>query len=137
MPGRTGGIRVLIAEDHAEMADVLSTYLTAAGYAVAVARDGVEAGVLAVRLAPAVAILDANMPGCTGWALLHAWKRDGEEAETLGAIPRPGRPPAVIMLTGDDVFPPESALADAVLRKPASLRAIAAAVAAVVGATAP
>lgn len=133
-PSGAGAACVLVAEDHAEMAEVLRTYLEAAGYAVVVARDGLEAGALAVREAPAVAILDANMPGCSGWALLAAWK--GAESGSAGVtaapavVARPARVPAVLMLTGDDVFPPEAALADAVLRKPASLRAIAAAVAA-------
>ena len=136
-PSAAGAACVLVAEDHAEMAEVLRTYLEAAGYAVVVARDGLEAGALAVREAPAVAILDANMPGCSGWALLAAWKGAEPVAADVtsarGAVPRPVRVPAVLMLTGDDVFPPEAALADAVLRKPASLRAIAAAVAAQLG----
>ncbi len=131
VPGATGAVRVLIAEDHAEMADVLRTYLEAVGYEVAVARDGVEAAELAVRLAPAVVVLDANMPGWSGWALLAAWK--GAPQPAGGAMPRPvpapSRVPAVVMLTGDDVFPEVARVADAILRKPAALRTIAAVVA--------
>ena len=130
-PTAPAAVRVLIAEDHAEMADVLRTYLEAVGYAVAVARDGVEAAALAVRLAPTVVVLDANMPGMSGWALLAAWKgvpTPGGGAPTP-AVVVPAPVPAVVMLTGDDVFPAVARAADAILRKPAALRTIAAVVA--------
>lgn len=106
--------RIVVAEDHAEMADVLQTYLEAAGYDVHLARDGVMAAELIDTVQPALAVLDANMPGLSGWTVLARLK----ERET-GA-------PLVVMLTGDDDFPAESARADAILRKPAALRGVAA-----------
>jgi DNA-binding response OmpR family regulator len=106
--------RIVVAEDHAEMADVLQTYLEAAGYDVHLARDGVMAAELIDAVQPALAVLDANMPGLSGWTVLARLK----ERET-GA-------PLVVMLTGDDDFPAESARADAILRKPAALRRVAA-----------
>jgi CheY-like chemotaxis protein len=126
-----GTPRVLVAEDHAEMADVLRTYLEAAGYDVRVARDGVEAAELTARFAPTVVVLDANMPGWNGWALLAAWKGAPlpPGAAAMPPAPQPARVPAVVMLTGDDVFPAVASEADAILRKPAALRTIAAVVA--------
>ena len=106
--------RIVVAEDHAEMADVLRTYLEAAGYDVYLARDGVMAAELIDSVQPALAILDANMPGLSGWTLLARLKERGASA------------PLVVMLTGEDDFPAESARADVILRKPAALRRVAA-----------
>jgi DNA-binding response OmpR family regulator len=106
--------RIVVAEDHAEMADVLQTYLEAAGYDVHLARDGVLAAALIDEVQPALAVLDANMPGLSGWTLLSRLKQRGDAA------------PLVVMLTGDDDFPAESASADMILRKPAALRRVAA-----------
>ena len=63
---------------------------------------------------PSLVVLDANMPGLSGWTLLSRLKERGAAA------------PLVVMLTGDDDFPVESASADVILRKPAALRRIAA-----------
>lgn len=112
--GATIRQRIVVAEDHAEMADVLLTYLEAAGYDVHLARDGVMAAELIDTVQPALAVLDANMPGLSGWTVLARLK----ERET-GA-------PLVVMLTGDDDFPAESAKADVILRKPAALSRVAA-----------
>lgn len=106
--------RIVVAEDHAEMADVLQTYLEAAGYEVHLARDGVHAASLIESVNPVLAVLDANMPGLSGWTLLARVKERGADA------------PLVVMLTGDDDFPAESARADVILRKPAALRRVAA-----------
>ena len=106
--------RIVVAEDHAEMADVLQTYLEAAGYEVHLARDGVLAAKMIDAVQPALAVLDANMPGLSGWTLLSRLKERGSAA------------PLVVMLTGDDDFPAESASADVILRKPAALRRVAA-----------
>ena len=96
------------------MADVLQTYLEAAGYEVHLARDGVHAASLIESVNPELAVLDANMPGLSGWTLLARLKERGADA------------PLVVMLTGDDDFPAESARADVILRKPAALRRVAA-----------
>lgn len=106
--------RIVVAEDHAEMADVLRTYLEAAGYDVHLARDGVLAASMIDEVQPALVVLDANMPGLSGWTLLSRLKERGDGA------------PLVVMLTGDDDFPVESASADVILRKPAALRRVAA-----------
>lgn len=113
--------RIVVAEDHAEMADVLHTYLDAAGYDVHLARDGVLAAALIEEVRPALVVLDANMPGLSGWTLLSRLKE------------RPGESPLVVMLTGDDDFPAEAAQADIVLRKPAALRKVAAVLAELLG----
>ena len=106
--------RIVVAEDHAEMADVLQTYLEAAGYEVHLARDGVMAAAMISDVKPALAVLDANMPGMSGWTLLAQLKAERHTS------------PLIVMLTGDDDFPVEAASADVILRKPAALRRVAA-----------
>ena len=106
--------RIVVAEDHAEMGDVLLTYLEAAGYEVHLARDGVLAAAMIERVRPTLVVMDANMPGLSGWTLLSRLKGQGAEA------------PLVVMLTGDDDFPEDAAQADVILRKPAALRRVAA-----------
>jgi len=106
--------RIVVAEDHAEMADVLQTYLEAAGYEVHLARDGVLAASLIDSVRPTLVVMDANMPGLSGWTLLSRLKGRGAAA------------PLVVMLTGDDDFPDDAAQADVILRKPAALRRVAA-----------
>lgn len=113
--------RIVVAEDHAEMADVLLTYLEAAGYEVHLARDGVLAAALIDELKPALVVLDANMPGLSGWTLLARLKQRGDAS------------PLVVMLTGDDDFPLVSASADVILRKPAALRRVASVLADLLG----
>lgn len=114
--------RIVVAEDHAEMADVLQTYLEAAGYEVHLARDGVMAAALIDAVQPQLAVLDANMPGLSGWTLLSQLKARGDAS------------PLIVMLTGDDDFPAESASADVILRKPAALRRVAAVLSELLGA---
>ncbi len=106
--------KIVVAEDHAEMADVLRTYLQAAGYEVHLARDGVLAAAMIDSVRPALVVMDANMPGLSGWTLLSRLKARGAAA------------PLVVMLTGDDDFPEAAAQADVILRKPAALRRVAA-----------
>jgi DNA-binding response OmpR family regulator len=64
---------ILIAEDHAELRDVLSDYLRAEGYVVGEAANGASALDAARIEAPDVLVLDLNMPGVDGAQLLREW----------------------------------------------------------------
>jgi signal transduction histidine kinase/CheY-like chemotaxis protein len=70
------GSSVLIVEDDHRSAALLRVYLEDAGYAVAIARDGVEALDLVRRLAPAAVILDVLLPRLHGWEVLAQLKSD-------------------------------------------------------------
>lgn len=84
-------VRVLLADDDAELRSVLARRLTADGFAVAEASDGSEA-VAAVRsFRPDLLVLDLWMPGLDGLGVLREL-RDLPEASRL----------AVIVLSGDD-----------------------------------
>lgn len=64
---------ILIAEDHAELRDVLSDYLRTKGYAVDAAANGTSALDAARAEAPDVLMLDLNMPDMDGAQLLREW----------------------------------------------------------------
>ena len=64
---------ILIAEDHAELRDVLSDYLRTKGYAVDAAANGTSALDAARAEAPDVLVLDLNMPDMDGAQLLREW----------------------------------------------------------------
>jgi PAS domain S-box-containing protein len=61
------GLRVLVAEDNADSADLLSALLVANGYDVRTARDGTAALALAEEFRPDVALLDLGMPKVDGY----------------------------------------------------------------------
>jgi len=78
VPGVAGS--VLVVEDDRRSADLMRVYLDGAGYAVSIARDGLEGLEMARRLAPRAVILDILLPGLSGWELLTRLKADPETA---------------------------------------------------------
>jgi CheY-like chemotaxis protein len=66
----------LVVEDDRRSADLVRVYLEGVGYAVSVARDGVEGLELARQLNPRAVILDILLPGLSGWELLARLKGD-------------------------------------------------------------
>ena len=68
--------RVLVVEDEAKLAAVLSDYLRAAGYEPLVASDGHSALTLFASAAPSVVLLDLNLPGLDGIEVCKALRRD-------------------------------------------------------------
>jgi signal transduction histidine kinase/CheY-like chemotaxis protein len=76
--GRAG---ILVVEDDRRSANLLRVYLEDAGYAVSIARDGVEGLELAGRLRPAAVILDILLPRLNGWDLLAQLKSDPATSE--------------------------------------------------------
>jgi len=74
---------VLVIDDDQSSREVLRSYLTEAGFDVAVARGGAEGLRLARSLRPFAITLDVFMPGMDGWEVLHQLKR----GETTARIP--------------------------------------------------
>jgi CheY-like chemotaxis protein/anti-sigma regulatory factor (Ser/Thr protein kinase) len=70
------GGSVLIVEDDHRSAGLLRVYLEDAGYAVAIARDGIEALEVVRQVAPAAVILDVLLPRLNGWEVLAQLKSD-------------------------------------------------------------
>jgi signal transduction histidine kinase/CheY-like chemotaxis protein len=76
-----GNRRILVIDDSQEAADILSAYLSEAGYQVTYAADGATGLKLARELRPAVITTDIVMPGMTGWEVIHNLKSDPETAD--------------------------------------------------------
>ncbi len=72
------GTKILIAEDDADIRDLLRLYLESEGFEVVEARDGAEALEKANASAPALAILDVMMPRMDGFELTKALRRSSE-----------------------------------------------------------
>jgi CheY-like chemotaxis protein len=88
MDGSMTGKRILVVDDNQGNASLLATYLRKAGHHVSLAYDG-SAALDALRESPPdLMILDARMPGMSGYDVLEA----------INAEPRFGARP-VLMLT--------------------------------------
>ena len=117
----TRATRILVAEDNQANIDVLEDYLRSKGFEVLVARNGDEALERAHEAAPALILMDIQMPGMDG---LEAIRRLRANAQ-LHAIP-------IIALTAlampGDRERCLAAGADDYLTKPVDLRALRAAI---------
>ena len=80
--------RILVAEDEKQIADMISFKLTNGGHQIIRAHDGEQAVILAAREKPDLILLDAMMPGLSGFEVLLRLKAD----PALRAVP-------VIMVT--------------------------------------
>ena len=67
---------VLIIDDDAKAVELLRLYLTEAGYAVTIARDGQAGFEQLTQLHPDAIILDVLLPKVDGWAFLTQMKAD-------------------------------------------------------------
>ena len=76
---------VLVVDDDREILEMTSMLLRGAGFDVELAHSG-EEGVFKVQEdAPALVLLDINMPGMDGWEVLRLLKED-ERSRTLPVI---------------------------------------------------
>jgi CheY-like chemotaxis protein len=119
-PASTGAPpRILVAEDHEANSALLRDALTAAGYTVAVVRSGVEVLPRAEEFAPALILLDIQLPGIDGLTAIRQLRADPALASipiiALTALAMPGDRERCLA-TG----------ASAYLAKPVSLRILAA-----------
>ncbi len=77
--------RVLLIEDHPDVADLFELKLRLEGYRVAVARDGISGLELAGSLQPDVVLLDLHLPGMNGLQML-ARLRDEESTKNIPVV---------------------------------------------------
>jgi DNA-binding response OmpR family regulator len=80
--------KILVAEDEKQIADMIAFKLTNGGHQVIRAQDGEQAVTLAASELPDLILLDAMMPGLSGFEVLRRLKGD----PALRAVP-------VIMVT--------------------------------------
>lgn len=66
--------KILVADDSRFQVQLLSSYLSADGHQVITAMDAMQASMAALRELPDAIVLDINMPGGTGFAVLKRLK---------------------------------------------------------------
>jgi two-component system, OmpR family, response regulator len=76
-------MRLLVVEDESRLAESLRSALEAAGYAVDVARDGIEADLLVGTERYDAVILDLGLPRIDGLTLLGQWRSIGKTMPVL------------------------------------------------------
>ena len=69
-------VTILLAEDHPDSRDALSTLLSAFGYRVLLAGNGREAVALALEHQPDLILMDMMMPGMDGLAATRALRSE-------------------------------------------------------------
>jgi CheY-like chemotaxis protein len=79
-------LRVLIADDNEDAADMLAQLVRMRGYEVAVAHDGLEAISSAASFMPDVALLDIGMPELDGHQVAAELRKERGADVTLVAI---------------------------------------------------
>ncbi len=84
---------ILVVDDDQSLRELLHLHLSAAGYEVTTASDGIEAGYAVLKSPPDLIITDVNMPNMDGYQFVEALKSD----KSLPPIP-------VIFLTSMDEF---------------------------------
>ena len=78
--------RVLMIEDHPDIADLYQLKLQLEGYRVAVAADGVSGLAMARSLKPDVTLLDVHLPYLDGLKLLSALREDETTRDLLVVV---------------------------------------------------
>ena len=76
-------LRILIVEDHADLADALRTNLRSEGYEASVAGDGRQALAMVRADPPDIVVLDLGIPGLDGLALLSRLRAEGHWCPVL------------------------------------------------------
>jgi CheY-like chemotaxis protein len=114
-PAPGNGIKILIAEDHADQRRILGVSLATAGFLPMAVRSGDRVVEKARVERPALILLDIAMPGLDGYSVCRLLKSDPE----LSAIP------VILMTTGATVHHRLAGLslgADDFLSKPVDMR---------------
>ena len=88
---KIGSAKILIIDDEPEITEIVETFLTEAGYQVAVENSPLNAVSKAKEFKPDVVLLDIMMPGSDGYAVCKELKQDPDFADT-----------PIIFLTGKD-----------------------------------
>ncbi len=82
-----GGLRIVVADDNVDAANILSALLEAAGHTAEPVHDGLQALRLVEKLRPDLAILDIGMPSLNGYEVARAIRAmPGNEDIMLAAL---------------------------------------------------
>jgi heavy metal response regulator len=83
-------MRILVAEDHATLAESIAQGLRDEGYAVDLTLNGDEAMHMALTTSYDCIVLDLMLPGKDGWAILRALRSSGRKTPVLCLTARDG-----------------------------------------------
>jgi two-component system alkaline phosphatase synthesis response regulator PhoP len=116
--------RLLVVEDEAHLAEVISDNLALEGYEVEVVGDGESALARARGMPPALILLDVMLPGIDGFAVCERLRAEGNEVPILFLTARNERDDRVrgLALGGDDYLGKPFDLRELILRVRAILR---------------
>lgn len=92
MAARARDPLVLVVDDEPDLVEIVSDRLTASGYRVVTARDGVEALACLAAARPACIVLDLKMPRLGGLEALPLLRRAAPEAHIVVLTGSPNRP---------------------------------------------
>ena len=115
--------RILVVDDDESMCELLRIHLSAAGYEVAIALDGISGGYEVLRNPPDLIISDVNMPHMDGFEFIAALKSDkslppipvifltsfeegdarGKEVGAVGYLTKPVRAERLLQLVSQHV----------------------------------
>lgn len=70
------GSKILVVEDDESMRELLRMHLSAAGYDVRIAEDGIAAGYAVLKTTPDLIICDIEMPNMDGLQFVAALRED-------------------------------------------------------------
>ena len=76
-------MKVLVVEDEQDLREALVTGLSAEGFVVQGAADGVEGLWMALELDPAVVVLDIMLPGLSGYEVCRRLRQSGSQVPIL------------------------------------------------------
>lgn len=108
------GERIVVVDDHAELADTLAQVLALDGFDVRTAADGASALAVIEEHKPICVLADIDMPGMTGFDLVkHLRQRYGSDIVLIAITGWAG---------GDARIAPEFDAFDHCLRKPVDLQ---------------
>jgi CheY-like chemotaxis protein len=114
LQGMSGGERIVVVDDHPELADTLASVLTLDGFNVRTAADGASALTVIEEHKPICVLADIDMPGMNGFELVKQLRQ------------RHGSDIVLIAITGwgekNDCLKPEFDVFDHCLRKPIDLK---------------
>ena len=83
MSGAVGETLVLVADDDADVRELVVFRLERAGYEVIAAADGEQALGLALERRPAVCVIDVQMPGLDGYELTERLRASPEAGDAV------------------------------------------------------
>ena len=83
LPLPVSSLRILIVEDHEDLADALRVNLRSEGYQASVASDGRQALAMVRADSPDIIVLDLGIPGLDGLELLSRLRAEGHWCPVL------------------------------------------------------